>query len=93
MAASTGPVIAIGAITLVNTVVLNNGPDAPGQSPAVRIAVATTIGALGFAFWEKFMPRTATAVAWVALLTVLLVRLEPGKPAPLETLANWYSNT
>jgi len=94
MAASTGPVLAIGAITLVNNVVLNNGPAGQQQQlPAVRIAIATGIAALGLAFWENFMPRTATAVAWLALVTTLMVRIEPNTPAPLESLANWYGKT
>ena len=93
MATTTGPVLAAGGVTLFNMLVLNDVPvwGADGQpSQPMRVAVGTGIAALGFALWEKPMPRTAAAVAWLVLLTVLLVRVDPRTPSPLETLSDWY---
>jgi hypothetical protein len=103
MGATTGPVLAAGGITAFNLVVLNDtgyrtgitamaSAGDPNQDPMIiRIAFATAIAAGGLRLWEEFMPRTATAVAWLALLTVLLVRVDSNIPAPLETLSDWYN--
>lgn len=98
MGATTGPVLAAGGITIFNRSVLNDGglplvgaPSAGGDPGMLRVILATAIAAGGLRLWEEFMPRTATAVAWLALMTTLLVRVEPGTPAPLETLSAWYN--
>lgn len=98
MGATTGPILAAGGITAFNRLVLvgtGNSPIPGTLAPAdyeilVRVGVATAIAGVGFSLWEAATPRTATAVAWLALLTVLLVRIENDVPAPLETLSNWY---
>lgn len=97
MGATTGPIIAAGAVTLVNHTILDpNAPSLPTLPSAsrdpvtVRIVIATAIAGAGLRLWEEFMPRTAAAVAWLALVSTLLVRIDPTRPSPLENLATWY---
>lgn len=85
MSRTTGPVLAIGAITIANRVVFNDEP------MDWRIPIATGITAMGFALAEKAWEKGAVALAWVALVSVLLTRIDPGVPAPVETLQQWYS--
>lgn len=82
MAASTGPIVVAGAIVVGNAVVVHERPPIELTS----VAVGTLIAAGGLALWEQAMPRTATAIAWLALLSVLLVRVRPDVPAPVESL-------
>ena len=86
MSASTGPIIAAGAITIGNAVVLQ------GRSPASqsRVVVGTLVAAGGLYLLEELAPRTAQALAWLVLVSVLFVRMEPNTPAPLENLGDWY---
>jgi len=86
MSASTGPILAAGAITIGNAVVLQ------GRSPVTqtRVVIGSVIAAGGLYLWEQIMPRTATAVSWLILVSVLFVRVEPNTPAPLENLGDWY---
>jgi hypothetical protein len=41
---------------------------------------------MAFSLLEKVNQTLTVGVAWVALLTVLLARIDPKKPAPVETL-------
>lgn len=84
MSRTTGPVLAIGAITLANRVVFNDQP------MDWRIPIATGITAAGFALAERAWAEGAVALAWLALVTVLFSRIDPGVPAPAETLEAWY---
>lgn len=98
MGATTGPVLAAGAVTIANQAIVNDqftwfgAPSGSGDPRMLRIIVATAIAAGGLRLWEEFMPRTANAVAWLTLLTVLLVRVDPDNPSPMENLADWYNN-
>lgn len=83
MADTTGPILAIGGITLANKSLLH------GQPFDWRIAIATGLSAGMFALLEKLWHGGAVAFAWLALVTVLLVRLDPKTPAPLESAAKW----
>jgi hypothetical protein len=80
MARSTGPILATGAITLANRSLLN------GQPIDWRIPLATAIAAGGLSLVERLSEQTAVMLAYVALVSVLLVRLDPHVPAPAETL-------
>ena len=80
MARSTMPILAVGGITLMNQTILN------GQEIDWRVPVATAFAAGAFALIEKPAPTLAVGVAWIALLTVLLARVDPTTPAPVETL-------
>jgi len=84
MSATTGPILAMGGVTLFNSMILN-GRD---FDPKVPIATLIAAGMLGLA--EKAVPQTATAVAWLAFTAVLLTRVQPGVPAPIESLATWW---
>jgi hypothetical protein len=82
---STGPVLAMGAIVLGNEVILN------GRSirDELRVPVGTAIVAGALALVEKAWPDGAVALAWLGLLTVLLVRVQPDAPAPVENLSKF----
>jgi hypothetical protein len=83
MSATTGPILAIGGITMANQSLLNAKPI------DWRIPIATGISAGLFSLIERGWPEGATAIAWLALVTVLLVRIDPKVPAPLESLNTW----
>lgn len=87
MARTTGPVLAIGGITVANRVLFHSQP------MDWRVPVATGIAAGAFALAEKALPDAAVALAWLALMTVLLARIDPAVPAPVETLNDWWTKT
>lgn len=84
MAQSTGPVLAIGAITLANESVFNDKPI------NWKIPVATTIAAVMFAGAERAVGRTAVWIAYLGLITICLVRTDPNTPSPAESALSWY---
>lgn len=88
MSATTGPIVAAGAITGFVAVVVHNRPLLPD---AARIGVSTAIAAGGFFLFERASPALAVPMAWLALTTVLLVRLNPSIPAPAEAVADWLN--
>jgi hypothetical protein len=77
---STGPILAIGAITVANQSVLGDEPF------DIRVLIATGLSAGIFALIEKATGDVAVALAWLALVGVVFVRLKPGTPAPVERL-------
>ena len=85
MSATTGPVIATGVITIVNSTVFH------GQPMNWRVPVATGLAAVGFSFAERVWPQGAQVLAWTALLTVLLTRTNPSVPSPVESALNWWN--
>lgn len=85
MAATTGPVLAMGAITLANQVLFNSRPI------DWRIPIATGFTAIGFALLEKASAPLAQGVAWLALVAVLFVRLQPDVKAPAESAVEWFN--
>jgi hypothetical protein len=85
MSATTGPVLAIGGITIANRVLFHDKPF------DWKVPIATGIAAMGFAVAERAWPQGAVGLAWLALVTVLFARLDPGVPAPVETLNNWLT--
>lgn len=80
MAKSTGIIIAVGGVTMFNQVILTK------QDVDWRVPVGTAFAAVSFSLLEKANEKLTVGVAWVALLTVLLVRIDPKQPAPVETL-------
>ena len=87
MAASTGPILAIGAITLTNRVVFNNKP------MDWKIAIGTGIAAVMFAGAESLIgsdiPR---GIAMVALVAVVFTRIDPQVPSPAESAMKWWNS-
>ena len=86
MAASTGPVLALGAITIANENVFHSQPW------SWRVPIATGLLAGVTFLLDKAVPGLGTGLAWVALATVLLTRVNPAVPSPTETLLT-YSKT
>lgn len=80
MARSTGPLLAVGAITLGNEVILNEKP------MNWKIPIATGLAAGLFVIVENAWPDGAVALAWMALATVVFVRIDPATPSPVENL-------
>lgn len=79
MAASTGPVLAVGAISFANEWILNKQP------PNFKILLGTAVAAAGLALFEHVSKELAVGIAWIALVTVLLSR-QKGRPSPAENL-------
>lgn len=82
MARSTGPILAVGGITLANQVLLAKEP----QDIDWRIPIATAIAAGGLALFERVSPELAVGLAWIALVTVLFVRVDKKAKSPAENL-------
>lgn len=85
MGASTGPILAAGAISLGNEMIV------AGKPINLRIITGTAIAAGGLVLIERLSPGLAKGLAWLALMTVLLVRVDPDVPAPLEAFNTWYN--
>jgi len=88
MSRSTGPILAAGGLSLANMVIVHNEASAEKMT---RIVVGAGIAAASLALVERLNEQLAVSVAWLALLTVLLVRVDPNVPAPLEGLADWWN--
>lgn len=87
MARTTGPILALGAITVGNTVVVHEKPMDWWQPVTVGLT------AVLFAGVEQVLPTFAVGLAWLALITVVFVRVEPATPSPAESLAEWLGYT
>lgn len=87
MAQTTGPILAIGGITLANKSLLSDPP----QPFDWKIAIATGVSAGMFALLERGWQRGAVALSYLALVTILFVRVDPKTPAPMENLNRWLS--
>ena len=85
MAQTTGPILAVGGITLFNQTILNNKPI------DWRVPIATGFLAGAFALFEKANVPLAKGVAWTALLTVLLARVDPKTTSPVESLLKYWN--
>jgi len=77
MAASTGPIVAAGAITYANAV-LFNGKTWDSQ---LIVVVGTGIAAGMLALFEHASAPLAVGIAWIALVTSLLVEPKSGQSA------------
>ncbi|WP_298561378.1 hypothetical protein [Streptomyces luteogriseus] len=85
MAESTGPILAIGAITVTNRTVFND------EAMDWKVPVATALAAVLFAGAERAVGRGAVAVAYLALVTVVLARVDPKVPSPAESALRWFN--
>lgn len=87
MSKTTGPVLAMGTITVVNSVVFQSQP------MNWRVPIATGFAAIGFSLAERAWPQGAEILAWTALLTVILSRTNPKVPSPVESAVAWYNKS
>ncbi|MFB6976936.1 hypothetical protein ACFCXC_35380 [Streptomyces microflavus] len=85
MAASTGPVLAIGAITVANRTIFND------EAMDWKVPIGTAIAAVLFAGAERVVGRGAVHVAYLALITVVLARVDPKVPSPSESALRWFN--
>lgn len=85
MSQTTGPILALGAVTVVNRTVFNSQP------MDWRIPIATGLLMVGGNLAEKAAPQVATVLAWTALLSVLLTRIDPKVPSPVESAYTWWT--
>jgi len=74
-------------VTLFNDVIMLSRP----PEHEIRVVVAGAIAGAGLALLERAWPAGAVGFAWLGLLTVLLVRIDPKTPAPLETFTDWWN--
>lgn len=81
---STGPILAVGAITVANQSLINDEPI------DWKVPIATGVAVGIFALLEKALPDIAVKVAWLALVSVLFVRIKPGTPSPTESFVKWW---
>ena len=84
MAASTGPILAIGAITVVNRSVFNDRP------VDWRVPTATAVACVLFSGAERAFGQAAVYLAYLALITVSVVRLDSKTPSPAESALAWF---
>lgn len=85
MSRTTGPVLATGAITVVNQTVFHD------EEMDWRVPVATGLAAIGFSLAEKVWPKGAVILAWTGFMTVLLTRTQPSVPSPVESALTWWN--
>lgn len=86
MAQTTGPILAMGAVTLTNAVIVH------GRPMDWRIPIATGFTAGLFALLEKGAPGFAKGLAWLAFAAVLMVRVQPDVPTPAETIVAYWES-
>jgi len=87
MAQTTGPILAVGAVTVANRTIFNN------KAMDWRIPVATGIAAMAFSAAERMWAPGARMLAWTALLAVCLTRVQPDVPSPVESALAWWDGT
>lgn len=85
MGASTGVVLAIGAITIANRSIFEGDPI------DMRVVAATGLGAIMFTLAENVVPpKLVVGLAYIGLVTVVLTRVDPTRKSPAENaLAFW----
>jgi hypothetical protein len=82
---STGPILAVGLVTITNESVVNSKPI------DWRIPIATGLAVGMFALLEHADADIAVDLAWLALISVLFVRVQPNTPAPVEGFLTWWN--
>ncbi len=85
MAETTGPILAIGGLTLANRVVFND------RAMDWKVPIGTGIAAVLFAGLERVVGRAAVWVAYLALVTAVLARVDPSVPSPAESALTWFN--
>jgi len=81
---STGPILAVGAITIVNQTVFHEKP------MDWRVPLATGLAAIGFSLAERVFPQGAVMLSWVVVVSVLLTRIN-NVPSPTESALDWFN--
>jgi hypothetical protein len=84
MASSTGPVLAMGAITMLNENVFHDQP------VDWKVPIATGLLAGVMALLERASPQLATGLVWIGMATILLTRVNPNVPSPTESFVAWW---
>lgn len=84
MAESTGPILAVGAITVANRTVFNDQP------MDWKVPIGTAIAAVLFAGMERAVGRSAVMLAYLALITSVFARVDPSVPSPAESALKWF---
>jgi hypothetical protein len=84
MSASTGPVLTIGALTLINRSVFNDKP------VDWKVPVGTAVAVVLFSAAERVVGRGAVYIAYLALVTMTFVRVDPKIPTPAESALAWF---
>jgi hypothetical protein len=82
MARSTGPILAVGAITIANKSLLAEKQ----QDIDFRVIIATALAAGGFALLERLSEGLAVGLAWIALVTILFASIDKEAGAPSENI-------
>ena len=82
MAASTGIVLAMGAIVLANDTIVNKRP------LDFKVALATVVLALALAAVDKASPELATGIAAIAFATAMITPFGGRKP-PVQSLLGY----
>ena len=85
MSATTGPVLAMGLITITNRTVFNSEP------MDWRVPIATGLLAVGFSLAEKVWADGVKILAWTGVAAVVLTRVEPDVPSPAESALAWWN--
>lgn len=84
MSETTGPILAIAGVTVLNQTVLHK------KSMDWRIPIAAGVAAGGFALLERAAPQAARMAVYAALVTVLFTRIN-GVPSPTESFLTWWN--
>lgn len=87
MSLTTGPILATGVLTMVNTTVFN------GKPVDWRVPIATGLAAVGFELAEHVWAEGAEILAWTVFITVLLTRTQADVPSPTESALSWWDKT
>lgn len=82
---STAPVVVAGAVTLFTDVIVRD----KSLVSDTKVVVGTGVVALGLAGLETLAPRTAVALGWLVLVSVLFVK-HGNTPSPAEAFVSWY---
>lgn len=86
MSASTGPIVAAGAISLFTDVIVLGKP----FTGETKVIVGVGIAAIGLFGLEQIAPTTAVALSWLVLVSVLFIRQNENTPSPAEAFVTWY---
>lgn len=85
MSQTTGPILATGAITVANQTIFHDKP------MDWRVPIATGLAAIGFGLAERVWPQGTKILAWTVFGTVLLTRMQPDVPSPVESALSWWN--
>lgn len=86
MSATAGPVLGIAGITVFRDVVIGN----KSLTDMFKVLAAAGIGVVAFAGFEKVNRQAAVGVAYLALVTTIVVPMG-GRPSFAEQLTGWWS--